>query len=162
MASPREDLEYDSKMSVSYHRKREHFYRSVDALGKALSLIALVSIGLQISWLTIAIAVLSGALTITTIVLDCAGMAARHGGLAARFATLLSKVAAAEDDGIKALRKEYHIIEADEPPSIRGLVQLCQDEQDAALGDAVDPQCFSIWRKIKAQLGLGDRSIDWV
>ncbi len=161
MATPLEDLEYDAKLSISYHRKREHFYRSLDATGKAFSLVALASLGLQVSWLTVTIAILSGAFTIATIVLDCAGMAARHGGLASRFATLLSKAAETGDAEVCALRREYHIIEADEPPSIRGLVQLCQDEQDAALGDRVDPSRFSLRRRVLAQFGFGDRAIDW-
>ncbi|HEX7385826.1 MAG TPA: tape measure protein [Castellaniella sp.] len=99
--------------------------------------------------------------TIATIVLDCAGMAARHGGLASRFATLLSKVVEAGDAEVCALRREYHIIEADEPPSIRGLVQLCQDEQDAALGNHVDSSRFSLHRRVLAQFGLGGRAVDW-
>lgn len=161
MPTPRKELEYDAKLSTNYHRKREYFYRTIDAAGKAFSLIALAAIGLQVSLLTIGVAILSGAFTITTIVFDCAGMAARHGGLAARFAMLLAKAAEADDDGIPSLRREYHVIEADEPPSIRGLVQLCQDEQDVALGNHVDRACFSLRRRVLAQFGFGDRAIDW-
>lgn len=159
--TPREELEYDTKMSVSYHHKREHFYRAVDAAGKAFSLVALAAVGFHTNLLTIIVAVLSGSFTIATVVLDCAGMAARHNGLAARFSTLLSKTAEAADESISSLRRDYHIIEADEPPLLRGLVQICQDELDAAMGRAVDASRFSFWRRVAAQFGFGDREINW-
>lgn len=154
------DLEYDIKISIAYHRKREYFYRSIDAAAKAISLVALGAIGVRPNTLTIILAILSAALTIATIVLDCAGMAARHGGLASRFTHLLSKAAISPCD-VGGLRRDYHIIEADEPPELRGLVQLCQDEVDAAEGQTVDSTRFSISRRISAHFGFGNRPIDW-
>ncbi|ANY17288.1 hypothetical protein [Bordetella pseudohinzii] len=158
-----DDIQYDAKLSISYHRKREGFYRVLDASSKAMSLIALASIGFDASAFTLAAAIISGVFTIATIVIDCPGMAARHGSLANRFNAILSKAVLAEDspEALKQLRHEYHELEADEPPQLRGLVQLCQDEQDAAEGKAVQPECLSMRRRILAQLGFGQRPIDF-
>ncbi|GAB1578638.1 hypothetical protein [Bordetella petrii] len=163
MADSISEIEYDAKLSINYHRKREGFYRVVDASAKAVSLIALASIGFDASYFTMAAAIVSGLFTIATIVVDCPGMAGRHGGLASRFNALLCKVALADNESqtIKQLRNEYHAIESDEPPQLRGLVQLCQDEQDAADGKQVDPECLSMWRRVKAQFGGGQRTIDF-
>lgn len=155
------DIEYDAKLSINYHRKRESFYRVLDASSKAVSLIALASIGFDVNAYTTAAAVVSGLFTIATIVLDCSGMAGRHGGLAAQFTNLLSKAVIAPEDDAKKLRYEYHVIEAKEPPQLRGLVQLCQDEQDAAEGKDVKPECLAMKRRILAQFGFGQRHIDY-
>jgi len=163
MADSISDIEYDAKLSINYHRKRESFYRIVDAAAKAVSLIALASIGFDASYFTMAAAIVSGLFTITTIVIDCPGMASRHGSLAARFNALLGTVvlSTGDEQAVKRLRNEYHAIEADEPPQLRGLVQLCQDEQDAADGKEVNPECLSMRRRLLAQLGFGQRTIDF-
>lgn len=158
-----DDIQYDAKLSVSYHRKRESFYRTLDASSKAISLIALASIGFNANGFTMTAAIVSGVFTIATIVLDCPGMASRHGSLASRFNAVLSKAVLSEgsDDDVKRLRHEYHVVEADEPPQLRGLVQLCQDEQDASEGKVVQPECLSMTRRILAQFGFGQRAIDF-
>ena len=163
MADSIGDIEYDAKLSISYHRKRESFYRVVDASAKAVSLIALASIGFDASYFTMTAAIVSGLFTIATIVIDCPGMASRHGSLAARFNGLLGSVVLSDDEqqSVKRLRNEYHGIEADEPPQLRGLVQLCQDEQDAADGKDVSPECLSMRRRLLVQFGFGQRAIDF-
>lgn len=159
------DIQYDAKFSISYHRKRESFYRILDASSKAVSLIALASIGFDASMFTMAAAIVSGIFTIATIVVDCPGMASKHGSLANRFNAILSRAVLVDGDGdgeeTRRLRHEFHVIEADEPPQLRGLAQLCQDEQDAAEGKDVKPECLSMRRRVLAQFGFGQRAIDF-
>lgn len=158
-----DDIEYDARISINYHRKRERFFRGFDASSKAVSLIALASIGFEVSPFTVTAAVISGLFTIATIVLDCSGMAAKHGSLAAQFSSFMAKVAMNNGEpDVKSLRREYHIISAEEPPQLRGLAQVCQDEQDAAIGKHVDSSRLSPWRRVIAQFGFGDRPIDYV
>lgn len=150
-----DDLKYDCKLNISYHRKREIFYRGLDATSKAVSLIALACIGVDANPITIGVAVVSSLFTIATIVSDYAGMAGRHAALAAQFTTLLSKIVVSSENGVHDLRSEYYLLETTEPPQLRGLVQLCQDEQDAADGEKVDAMRLSLRRKIAAQFGFG-------
>lgn len=155
-----DELKYDLKISSNYHRKRKFFYRTIDVYSKALSIVALTAIGFQSSTLTIGIAVLSGLLTVTTIVIDCSGMAGKHKELATRFMLLLSETVKSDESDLSALRQKYHLIEAEEPPALRGLAQLCQDEEDFAQGKDVDQARFSFFRRVIAQLGFGQRPID--
>ncbi|MFY2645689.1 MULTISPECIES: hypothetical protein [Achromobacter] len=163
MSDTADDIQYDAKFSINYHRKRESFFRVLDASSKAVSLIALASIGFDANLFTVAAAVVSSIFTIATIVVDCPGMAGRHGSLANRFNAVLSKAVLLSDDPDKVsqLRHEFHLVEADEPPQLRGLVQLCQDEQDAAEGKTVSRDCLSMKRRILAQFGFGQRDIDF-
>ncbi|WP_338881527.1 hypothetical protein WHX56_14035 [Achromobacter veterisilvae] len=157
------DIQYDAKFSINYHRKRESFYRILDASSKAMSLIALASIGFDANLFTMTAAIVSGVFTIATIVVDCPGMASKHGSLASRFNAILSQAVLVEGaaEEVRRLRHEFHVVEADEPPQLRGLAQLCQDEQDAAEGKDVKPECLSMKRRILAQLGFGQRAIDF-
>jgi len=163
MSDTIDEILYDAKFSISYHRKRESFFRVLDASSKAVSLIALASIGFDANAFTMGAAIVSGVFTIATIVVDCPGMAGKHGSLANRFNAILSRAVLAKNsqDEVSQLRHEYHVVEADEPPSLRGLVQLCQDEQDAAEGKNVRPECLSMKRRILAQFGFGQRTIDF-
>ncbi|MFY3630378.1 hypothetical protein ACOTFH_27385 [Achromobacter xylosoxidans] len=163
MSDTADDIKYDAKLSINYHRKRESFFRVLDASSKAVSLIALASIGFDANLFTVAAAVVSSIFTIATIVVDCPGMASRHGGLTNRFNAILSKAVLVGDDPeqVSQLRHEFHLVEADEPPPLRGLVQLCQDEQDAAEGKTVSRDCLSMKRRILAQFGFGQRDIDF-
>ncbi|WP_157838812.1 hypothetical protein [Achromobacter sp. DH1f] len=163
MSDTIDDIQYDAKFSISYHRKRESFFRVLDASSKAVSLIALASIGFDANAFTLAAAIISGVFTIATIVVDCPGMASNHGSLANRFNALLSQAVLAEGtlEEVKRLRHDFHVVESDEPPHLRGLTQLCQDEQDAAEGKDVKPECLSMKRRILAQFGFGQRPIDF-
>lgn len=102
---------------------------------------------------------LSAGFTIATIVIDCSGLAAKHKELAGRFCDILAKTPVA--NSIPELRTEFFKVSGDEPPSLHGLSQLCQDEQDAAEGRAVDPKRFTWGRRTAAQFGFGQRDIDF-
>ncbi|WP_147400680.1 hypothetical protein [Bordetella avium] len=158
-----DEIQYDAKFSISYHRKREGFFRTLDASSKAVSLLALASIGFDANGFTMAAAIISGAFTIATIVIDCPGKASLHGSLASRFNTILAKAVLSKgsQEDVAQLRHEFHVVETDEPPQIRGLAQLCQDEQDAAEGKPVKSECLSMKRRILAQLGFGQKDIDF-
>lgn len=155
-----DELKYDLRISCNYHRKRKFFYQTIDIYSKALSIVALTAIGFKPSGLTMVIAVLSGLLTVTTIVINCSGMAGKHKELAARFMLLLAELAKSEESDLAILRQKYHLIEADEPPALRGLIQLCQDEEDFAQGIYVEQKRFSFMRRFFAHLGFGHRAID--
>jgi hypothetical protein len=154
-----DNLVYDIRISVSYHRKREHFFRILDMTSRAIALIALASVGFSVQTFTIPAAIAGALSTIFSIALDWAGMASRHAELASEYGRLLSRALTAND--VSVLRQQYQEIEAREPPQLRGLVQVCQDEQDASDGKSVPLKHLSMARRIGAQFGFGEREIDW-
>lgn len=76
------------KVSYLYHKKRERFYKLIDAGAKFLSIVALTALATFDGWLGITIAVISGASTILSIVLNFTGMAALHESLASEYLLL--------------------------------------------------------------------------
>jgi hypothetical protein len=134
----------------------------MDSIGKGFSVLAIASFGASALsvWISGAIGVLSVVFTIASIVLDFAGMAGRHNALAQRFIELLSRI---QSDSLseKEEVEQFHQISKDEPPALRGLSQLCQDEQDAAEGRDVDPRLLSMKRRIAAQFSFGERPIEY-
>lgn len=156
-----DQLKYLLRISISYHRKREQYYRVLDAFSKALSLAALAAIGFQTNVYTIALAAISGGLTIITIVKDCSTMAATHRSLAQEFIQLLSNATILKEsdqdfaESVDQIEYDLHLLDAQEPPIMPGLQQLCQDEIDYADGAKVESDRLSLLRRIKAQFGFG-------
>ncbi|MFC0260615.1 hypothetical protein [Achromobacter marplatensis] len=154
--------EYKTQVSIRYHRKREHFFRIMDSLGKGISVLAIASFGAsKISVLFAAVVgVISVSFTIISLVLDFSGMASKHSALAQRFIDLLARIQSGSLEQAEQVA-QFHLIAKDEPPALRGLGQLCQDEQDAAEGKNVKPECLSMRRRLAAQFGFGQRPIDF-
>lgn len=156
-----DNLNYMLKISINYHRKRERYYRALDAFSKTLSLAALAAIGFKTNGVTISLAGLSGTLTIITIVMDCSHMASIHNSLAKQFIQLLSKTVHIKKDNsefesqIDKIEHELHLAGIDEPPVLQGLVQLCQDEEDYAQGHKPKSNRLSLRRRIAVQFGFG-------
>lgn len=150
--------EFMIRVSYNYHKKRERFFRIMDASAKALSIIALTSLASFGGWLSITLAVVSGGATILSVVLDFSGMAGKHEALAKQFLQLIGQIAAHKITMSDAALKRAEI-EAEEPTSLRGLVQLCSDEEDAARGINVEPKRLAYSRRIRAQFGFGEMPI---
>ena len=154
-------VEYQIRVSHRYHKLRERFFRLLDAGTKFLSLGALVAlVAAHINLLSVGVAVISGAATILAIVLDFPGAAARHDALAREFMTLLQQLTAGKLNATEAAAAVREIGPR-EPTVLRGLAQLCQDEQDAAEGQAIEAARLGLWRRLRAQLGFGEMHINW-
>lgn len=154
------DTEFMVQVSYIYHKKRERFFRILDALSKALSILALTALATSGGPLSTALAILSGSTTIGAIVLDFVGMAVKHEALAAQFIRLHSSIISGEISVEQALLCRAKI-EASEPGALRGLTQICQDEVEAAQGATVEPERLSNWRRLKAHFGYGEMPINW-
>lgn len=154
------NTEFMVRVSYSYHKKRERFFRILDAGSKALSILALTALTTAGGPASTALAIFSGAATIGAIVLDFSGMAAKHETLADRFMRLLAKIASGQISEKEALLRRAKI-EATEPGTLRGLSQICQDEVDAARGAVVEPARLSHIRRLKAHFGYGEMPVDW-
>lgn len=150
--------EFMIRVSYNYHKKRERFFRIVDASTKVLSLVAITSLASIGGWFSLFLAVSSGAATILSVVLDFAGMAGKHESLARQFLKLIGSLAAQKMTIQEAALKRAEV-EALEPSSLRGLVQVCSDEEDAARGIPVEPERLAYWRRIKAHFGFGEMPI---
>lgn len=149
------DTEFMVRVSYLYHKKRERFFRILDALSKALSILALTALATSGGALSTALAILSGSATISAIVLDFVGMALKHESLAAQFIRLQSKIISGEISETEAIRCRAKIEET-EPSALRGLTQICQDEIEASLGATVEPERLSNLRRLKAHFGYGE------
>lgn len=155
------DVEYQLRVSYRYHKMRERFFKLLDAGSKFLSLVALTAlVAAAGNWVALLIAVLSGAATILAIVLDFAGMAGRHDALAREFMSVLARLTAGDLDDADALA-QVREVGAREPTALRGLVQLCQDEQDAADGRDIEAGRLTMRRRLLAQFGFGEMPINW-
>lgn len=150
--------EFMIRVSYNYHKKRERFFRIMDALSKVISLFALTTLAAAWGPLAIAFGAVSGLATILAIVLDYTGMASKHESLARQFLQLIGEIVAKRISIEDAAMRRAEI-EAQEPTTLRGLSQLCCDEEDAARGEYVEPERLTHWRRIRAHFGYGDMPI---
>lgn len=149
------------RLSCLYHKKRERFYKLIDAAAKFLSIVALTALATIDGWFGITIAIISGASTILSIALNFTGMAALHESLASEYLLLFSELQAGDIDEKESEQKRLKIATR-EPSALRGLVQICQDEIDASLGIGVDNKRLSSWRRLRAHFGFGEMPVDWI
>lgn len=155
------DAEFQIRVSYNYHKKRERFFRLLDAAGKFVSILALSALITKSNALSVSFAGFSAIVTILSVVFDFSGSASRHESLAVDFLDVLRRLVAKEISAEQA-GSCCREIGAREPTVLRGLAQLCQDEQEAALGQHVEPSRLGLRRRIAAHLGFGDRPIDYV
>lgn len=148
------------RVSLLYHKRRERFFRILDACAKFLSIVALTALAASDSWIGIAIAIISGAATILSIVLDFPAMATKHEGLARDYLDLLSKLTGEQitEQEADASRRD---LGAREPSVLRGLAQICTDEIEASIGCDVEMSRLSNWRRFKAHFGFGEMQAPW-
>ncbi|HCP78970.1 MAG: hypothetical protein CML16_03165 [Pusillimonas sp.] len=138
----------------------------MDAGAKFLSIVALTALASGDSWLSILVALVSGASTILSVVLDFPGMAAKHEELAKEYVCLLSEYMENQakdtqvDRDIKADRKRREI-QLREPSVLRGLAQICTDEVEAVIHHDVPMNRLSMWRRFKAHFGGGEMPPYW-
>jgi len=158
----RSDLLLRVRLGVSYHRKRERFFDTLDKITKAIALLGassvLASLAVGQSEVVVQVAiVLSSTLAL---VLDWSNRARDHSDLAVRYSQLDRDIAAAgeqdfTDQHLAQWEAKFCEIEAIEPPSLHGLIQICQDEFDMAAGKVVERERLSIWRRFRAHFGFG-------
>lgn len=154
------DTEFQIRVSYNYHKKRERFFRLNDAGSKFLSIVALTALASIGGVVGVTIAVFSGAATILSVVLDFSGMASKHESLANEYLALLSRLTAGEVTEADAA-KNCRAIGVKEPTVLRGLAQLCQDEEEAARRDDVEMDRLSWNRRLAAHFGFGERPVTW-
>lgn len=149
------------RVSYSYHKKRERFFRLNDAGAKFLSIVALTALATIPGWVGVVVALASGAATILSIVLDFPGMAAKHEALAADFLALLADMTDKAITPEQADRRRREI-GAREPAVLRGLAQVCTDEVEASIGCKVEMDRLRFRRRLAAHFGFGERAPTWV
>lgn len=155
------------QLSSLYHRKREWFF---DALDKSIKAIAVISASSALTPLVTGDGVLAVQFFIVTtgtiaLVLDFSERARKHSDLAVRYAQVERDIASAGEidfttEDIRRWTVALYETQSAETATLRGLVQLCQDELDAAKGDKVPQENFAFWRRFSAHFGFGVMPID--
>ena len=140
------DTLFHTRRSARYHMRREAFFDSWHKFSSALSVIfgsaavgALLSDLVANRWALIAAAIVSVFSAIDLIV-GSATKARLHNDLRRRWLALECKLISADNTPatIAALRKEYLMIEADEPPVLRALDTICHCDLLQAEGYSAD------------------------
>lgn len=132
---------YRCQLSTRYHRRRERFFDWMDRAANAAALIggsaafaAATQPGL-VRWAALVVA----AASIGALVFGLADKARRHAALAENFKRVEADILRAGDydytePQVNAWRAQLAEIEAGEPPVLRPLVVLCQNDIAAAAG----------------------------
>jgi hypothetical protein len=134
---------YRAELSGLYHRKRERFFALLDRGGKALSLIAGTAAfsSLLASADDKALAGLGVAIsTLPGLVFAWSDKARQHGELAQKFIQVQAEIVGAgersfTEEQVDAWSANLRRLEASEPPTLTGLVRLCQNQLAFAAGD---------------------------
>jgi hypothetical protein len=135
---------YRAELSGLYHRKRERFFALLDRGSKALALIAgtaafssLLDSAKEkaLAGLAVAIATLPG------LVFSWADKARMHAELAQKFIQLQAEIVSTgerdfTEEQLSAWQGKLRLLEANEPPTLSGLVRLCQNQLAMAAGQA--------------------------
>lgn len=138
----RHGVQYRVQLSTIYHRKRERFFALLDRLGKACALIAGTAVFSKLlledfkAYAGLFVAVV----TLLSLVFSWADKARLHNELAQKFFQVQAAIAAAGERGfteeqINLWKSQIHLIEVGEPPTLSGLVQLCQNQLAIAARD---------------------------
>ncbi len=156
------DLVYHIRLSILYHRKRERFLKLLDNIGKFVSLIAISSIFVGVAGGNKWLAGISAVITVLAFVCDLASGARTHGELASAYGQLMYRIVReGETQFTNGMLTEWEAerahLQAKEPPVLRGLAQLCQDEIAFANNEDPKSRDLSLWRKAAAQIGFGER-----
>lgn len=134
----RDDLLYDVRFSISYHRSRERFLDWLDRATKALMMI-----GGSAAFATMPHSNLIGLgivmLSALSLVFDYAVRARLHADLARRFLDIESDMESIgerdfDEQHIKLWRSTFVRVEADEPPQLSRLSKICEAKLKKAMG----------------------------
>lgn len=137
----RHEIIYKCQLSALYHRKRERFYGFLDKFSSSLALVAgsaAMSDLFPTPWEKSIAGGVVALVTIPGIVLSWAEKAKDHAVLASRFVALEAEVEGAgvvDVDALDRLMGRAVSIEAEEPPQLTTLTQICQNEIANASGD---------------------------
>ncbi len=134
----RYDSLYHAQFSVIYHRKRERFFDAIDRSSKATMILfgsaAFASVDGS-EWFGLSVAVVAS----LSLVFDYSVKARQHADLARRFLEIEADIVSHgerdfNEEDLKQWKMQLVLAEADEPPTIRALAELCQAELDKSLG----------------------------
>lgn len=140
----RHSVLYRAELSGLYHRKRERFFALCDRLSKATALVAgsaaFSSFFMfnEADWKSYAGVVVAISTTLS-LVFAWSDKARQHADLAQKYVLMQSEIIeVAEDkpdvDLICSWGAKVRRIEAEEPPTLAGLVRLCQNQLAKAAG----------------------------
>lgn len=126
--------------SIRYHERRSRWYDWWDRAAKAIALVGGAATVAQVIgpgepqlWVAAAITISSA----LSLVFGYADKARVHFDLKRRYCALEARIIEAGDATPEAVRRheaEISLIEADEPPTLAALVQICQNEVAQARG----------------------------
>jgi hypothetical protein len=138
----REGTVYRCRLSSRYHRRRERFYDLADRITNAVVLIAgsaAFAAAANADFVKVAglLAALAGA---TTLVFGFSEKARRHSGFASSYKLIESEILKVGDfdyteEQVNAWRSRIAEIESGEPPALRALIVLCQNDIAIAEGE---------------------------
>lgn len=131
-----------AKISVLYHRRRQAFFEAWDMTAKILALVSAAAVIYAdkwgITWVAIAIAVLTAVVTMGVVVGGATRKAVIHNTLAARWLDLEADlIALGEDPGeddLTKIRQRFTQLRREELPELGALIRLCQREVLRGMG----------------------------
>jgi hypothetical protein len=145
----RHELLFTAQVSYIYHRRRQRFFDLLDKGTKAATVLAGASLlGTAIKdYLPWAALLISG-LGLLSLVFGYGDRKQAHKELAESFATLVGSVRRAgearfTEEQLNTWRAELQQLDAKEPPALRALVTLCQNEVSQAMGNSAHKDWFS-------------------
>lgn len=145
--SRRHVLLFTLAVSYSYHRRRQRFFDLLDKLTKALTVLAGAAVQSAIVKNSLPLlGVAISALGLLSLVFGYGDRKQAHNELAETFMLLRAQVESVAQGAFTEVQlcgweSELQRLNAKEPPSLRALVTLCQNEQAVAYGhpDEVRP-----------------------
>lgn len=164
----RESILFRVVLNSRYHRRRERFFDGLERCTQAVALIGGTSAFAAVStdWMVMvsgALVAVSGAVAL---VFGFAEKARRHAALAEAFKRLEADVLASSDYDldeaqIMGWRGKRAEIESGEPPALRPLILMCENDMDVARGESSKVINLPPWLRIAGYFFDFDVS-DWV
>ncbi|MBY0579402.1 MAG: hypothetical protein K2P57_10200 [Burkholderiales bacterium] len=152
----RHEIIYRIQLSSLYHRKRERFFDFADKITKAISLAlgtAAISSLLDADKKALMGALIAGA-SMLSLVFGFAEKARKHAELAKSYLDMESEIIGAGtlDDFAILDKFESRVmaIEAMEPPTLRTLARICQNEINLAIGRPDEVENIPFYQKFFA------------
>lgn len=164
----RETILFRTVLNSRYHRRRERFFDGLERGTQAVALIGGTSAFAAVStdWMVMvsgALVAVSGAVAL---VFGFAEKARRHAALAESFKRLEADVLGSSDYDldeaqIMAWRGKRAEIESGEPPALRPLILMCENDMDVARGEPNKVVNLPPWLRVAGYFFDFDVS-DWV
>lgn len=150
----RHALMYRSQLSTHYHRRRERFFSVLDRLTKAIAVIGGSAAMLRLTGGgQTDVAVIAGAVVASTsllgLVFGYGDLARRHADMAARFKALEASYVKRGNlawPDLDEMESELLEIERAEPPTLRTLIVVIQNEMAIAEGQPSKVKPVAWWR----------------